>query len=166
MPACRWAASASSQTAFEFSAGRKRCQIGNAGKDGVTVLQAGNNLNLGTVTTASSNSLSWDANNYRKDSTTTEVGSQVQATGSIVLKAGADINARAVDVQAGTSLSGIAGNNLNVVAGVNAVTVDEGHQRTESGFMHDELITTRDTLDRSSALGSSLGRHFGEPDCR
>ncbi|MDQ2990267.1 MAG: hypothetical protein M3R60_14305 [Pseudomonadota bacterium] len=31
-------------------------QIGNAGKDGATLLQAGNNLNLGTVTTASCNS--------------------------------------------------------------------------------------------------------------
>jgi filamentous hemagglutinin len=83
-------------------------QIGNAGKDGVTLLQAGNNLNLGTVTTASNNSLNWNANNYRKDSALTEVGSQVQASDVIVLKAGADINARAANVQAGSSLAAIA----------------------------------------------------------
>jgi filamentous hemagglutinin len=97
-------------------------QIGNAGKDGVTLLQAGNNLNLGSVTTASSNALNWDSNNYRNDSTTSEVGSQVQASGAIVLKAGVDINARAADVQAGTSLGAIAGNNINVVAGARNVT--------------------------------------------
>lgn len=132
-------------------------QIGNAGKDAVTVLQASNNLNLGTVTTASSNSLNWGANNYRKDSSTTEVGSQVQASGAILLKAGADINTRVADVQAGSSLNAVAGHNINVVAGVNAANVDEGHQRTEKSFLHSEIITTRDTLDRSSALGSNLG---------
>lgn len=132
-------------------------QIGNAGKDSVTLLQAGNNLNLGTVTTASNNSLNWDANNYRKDSASTEVGSQVHASGAIVLKTDADINARAANVQTGTSVAAIAGNNINVVAGVNAVTVDEGHQHTAKSFLHKELITTRDTLDRTSALASNLG---------
>ncbi|MET3135488.1 adhesin HecA-like repeat protein, partial [Oxalobacteraceae bacterium GrIS 1.11] len=42
-------------------------QIGNAGKDGATVLNAGRNVELGTVTTASADNIKWDANNYRKD---------------------------------------------------------------------------------------------------
>lgn len=53
--------------------------IGNAGRDGkggTTFVGAGANLNLGTPTTAFSNSIRWDANNYRQDSASTEVGSQ------------------------------------------------------------------------------------------
>jgi filamentous hemagglutinin len=132
-------------------------KIGNAGKDGATTVTAGHSLNLTTVGTASSNSINWDAKNYRKDSTTTEVGSQIQASGAILLKAGVDINARAADVQAGTSLTAAAGNDINLVSGVSTFKVDEGHQTTKKGFLSRKTITTRDTLDRSSALGTSLG---------
>jgi filamentous hemagglutinin len=132
-------------------------QVGNAAKDGGTVISAGRDLNFGTVTTSSSNTLVWDANSRRSDSANADVGSQVQAAGAITLKAGADINARAANVQAGAALVATAGNNINLVAGVNAATLDEAHQHDEKTFLHRETITTRDTLDRTSALGTSLG---------
>jgi large exoprotein involved in heme utilization and adhesion len=132
-------------------------QVGNAAKDGGTVISAGRDVNFGTVTTSSSNTLVWDVNNRRSDSANADVGSQVQAAGAITLKAGADINARAANVQAGAALVAIAGNNINLVAGVNAATLDEAHQHDEKTFLHRETITTRDTLDRTSALGTCLG---------
>jgi filamentous hemagglutinin len=132
-------------------------QIANAGQDGATVVTAGRNLNLSTVGTASSNSISWDPKNYRKDSTSAEFGSQIQASGAIMLNAGIDMNARAADVQAGKSLSVVAGNDINLVSGVTTAKIDEGYQSTHTGFLNSKTITTRNTLDRSSALGTSLG---------
>ena len=52
-------------------------QIGNAGKDGATVISAGRNIELGTLTETTSSIAMKNANNYRKETTTTEVGSQV-----------------------------------------------------------------------------------------
>jgi filamentous hemagglutinin len=132
-------------------------QIANAGQDGATVVTAGRNLNLSTVGTASSNSISWDPKNYRKDSTSAEVGSQIHASGAIMLNAGVDMNARAADVHAGKSLSVVAGNDINLVSGVTTAKIDEGYQSTHTGFLNSKTITTRSTLDRSSALGTSLG---------
>lgn len=74
---------------LEVSAGRDLSLlagvIGNAGNDGQTMVSAGRDIKLGTLTTASSNNLSWDPKNYRKDSSSSEVGSQIQGSGSIVL---------------------------------------------------------------------------------
>ncbi|WP_061301684.1 hemagglutinin repeat-containing protein, partial [Janthinobacterium agaricidamnosum] len=131
--------------------------IGNAGQDGNTIVSAGRDINLGTLTTASANSLHWDANNYRKDSTSTDVGSQIQASGNIALQAGNDLNARAADVQAGQALVASAGHDVNLTAGINQTSLDEGHQHTEKGFLHSETITSRDTLERSMASGSAFG---------
>jgi filamentous hemagglutinin len=132
-------------------------RIDNAGKDGNTVLNAGRTINLDTVTTASGNALTWDANNYRKDSSTLELGSAIKGAGAVTLNAGADINLRAASVDAGNTLTAIAGNNLNILAGIETVKVDEGHQHTEKSFLHRETITTRTTLDDTNAIGSVLG---------
>ncbi|MGZ5198716.1 MAG: two-partner secretion domain-containing protein [Telluria sp.] len=132
-------------------------QISNAGKDGKTLLNAGRDLNLGTVTTASSNSIVWDPTRYRKDSSSTELGTVVQAAGAITFNAGNDINLRAVNVDSGGALAAIAGNNLNMLAGVATTAFDEAAKTTKSGFLHHETITTHNTLDATSAIGSVLG---------
>ncbi|MET3131331.1 hypothetical protein AAKU55_001593 [Oxalobacteraceae bacterium GrIS 1.11] len=86
-----------------------------------------------------------------------EVGSQIQAVGDIALKAGGDINIRAANVQAGGALMAQAGNDIHIVAGATTATMDEGHQCTDKGFLHSELVTTRATLASAGAVGSSLG---------
>jgi filamentous hemagglutinin len=60
-------------------------------------------------------------------------------------------------VQAGAALAAVAGNNVNLVAGVSTATLDEAQQHDEKTFLHRETITTRDTLDRTSAVGTSFG---------
>ncbi|MCL6484522.1 MAG: hemagglutinin repeat-containing protein [Janthinobacterium lividum] len=131
--------------------------IGNAGKDGQSIVTAGRDINLGTLTTASSNNLSWDAKNYRKDSSSSEIGSQIQGSGSIVLQAGNDLLARAADVQAGAGLAVTAGHDIVLSAGANQVTVDEGHEQTSRGFLNKKTITTRDMLDLGTSAGSTFG---------
>jgi filamentous hemagglutinin len=130
--------------------------IGNAGKDGQTMVSARRDIKLGTLTTASSNNLSWDPKNYRKDSSSSEVGSQIQGSGSIVLQAGNDLIARAAEVQAGAGMAVKAGHDIVLSAGANQATVDEGHQQTSKGFLSSKIITTRDTVQTSTALGTSL----------
>jgi filamentous hemagglutinin len=77
--------------------------------------------------------------------------------GAITFKAGSDINLRAASVDAGKDLTAIAGSNLNILAGVDTSQFDRTSQTTKSGFLHHETITTRNTLDATSAIGSVLG---------
>jgi filamentous hemagglutinin len=132
-------------------------KIDNAGKDGNTLLNAGRNVNLATVTTASSNAVRWDLVRYRNESSSTEVGTVIQGAGAITFKAGTDINLRAASVDAGKDLTAIAGNNLNILAGVSTSKFDQTSQTSKSGFLHHETITTRNTFDGTSAVGSVLG---------
>jgi filamentous hemagglutinin len=52
-------------------------QVVNSGSESQTVLNAGRDLNLTTVTTSASDNLTWDKNNWLKQSTTQQVGSEV-----------------------------------------------------------------------------------------
>jgi filamentous hemagglutinin len=124
---------------------------------GSTTIVAGNNLNLGTVTTASSNSVAWDGKNYRKESSSTDNGTVIQTQGDITLQAGNDLNAKAANVTSNQgALLATAGNNVNLTAGEANVTVDEAHQHKSSGFLSTKTITTRDTLDQTAAQGTTL----------
>ncbi|NMM07118.1 filamentous hemagglutinin N-terminal domain-containing protein [Polaromonas sp.] len=131
--------------------------ISNAGEGGATVLAAGRNLNLATVTTQEANMLVWDAQNRLSYSHSNEVGSQVNAQGSVLLQAGADINARAANVQAGNALTAVAGNNINITAGRNTSTLDEAHQFKSRGFLSSTTTTTLNQFNRVESAGSSFG---------
>jgi filamentous hemagglutinin len=130
-------------------------QISNVGS-GPTQLAAGHNLNLNTVTTANSQSLNWDANNRLSQSASQDVGSQVQAAGLLSLRAGRDINAKAATVSAGQVLNVSAGNSVNITAGQTSQSLDEAHQHTSKGFLSSKTVTTRDQLQSTTAIGSSL----------
>lgn len=131
--------------------------ISNSGVGGNTVIAAGRDLNLGTVTESSSNTIRWDANNYRSDSRSMEVGSSIQAAGNIQLSAGNDLSARAAQVSSSQgTLSASAGNSINITAGQSSQSLDEGHQHTSKGFLSKKTTTTRDTMDRVDAVGSAF----------
>jgi len=63
------------------------------------------------VTETSTQSLSWDANNYRKEALSSEVGCSITASGDVRVMAGNEINAlglnatRALPATSGASLS-------------------------------------------------------------
>ena len=129
--------------------------ISNSGQGGNTEIAARRDLNLGTVTEASNNAIRWDANNFRNDSQSAEVGSQIQATGNIQLSAGNDLSARAAQVSSTQgALTASAGNSINITAGESSQSVDEGHQRTSKGFLSKKTVTTRETMERTDAVGS------------
>jgi filamentous hemagglutinin len=129
--------------------------VGNAGT-GPTVLAAGNNLNLSTVTTSSSQNIVWDANNRLSQSQSQDVGSQISAAGNLTLSAGQDVNAKAASVNAGQALSVNAGNNINITAGQATQSLDEAHQHTNNGFLSSSTTTTRNQLQSTTAVASTF----------
>ncbi len=133
-------------------------QIGNAGAGGQTLIAAGNNLNLGTVTESSSQNIVWDDKNYRKDASQTETGTLIQTQGDIQLLAGKDLTAKAASVTSQNgSLQAVAGNDIVLTAGKNRYSLDEAHQATgTSSAFSSKTITTRDTLDQTTSQGSTF----------
>src|SRR5438105_4810017 len=133
-------------------------QVVNTGEGGSTTIAAGNNLNLGTLSEASRQSIVWNSNNYRYDTSRTEVGTAIQASGDIRLAAGNDLNARAASVrseQGGATAT--AERNISLTAGESTRTVDEAHQvKGGNGAFSSKTITTRDTLSETQALGSTI----------
>ena len=133
-------------------------QIINASANGLTALSAERNLNLATVEVSHSQSLQWDDNNWRKDSTRQEVGTDIQTRGDLVLSAGNDINARGAQVNStqGAVLA-IAGNDINLTAADRVREVDEAHQhKGRSTAYASTTTTTRDTLTEKTALSTTL----------
>lgn len=125
---------------------------------GDTSLTANNNVNLGTVTQSSSNRIVWNGNNNRSDSSKVDIGTNVQTQGNLTLAAGNDLNAKAANVTSNQGgLLATAGNNVNLTAGEANVQVDEAHQhKGRSSAFSSKTITTRDTLDQTTAQATTL----------
>lgn len=134
-------------------------QVQNQGNNGTTSLSAGNDINLGTVSTGASSQADWNHGNSLTIAQSKDVGSQVSG-GSMSLQAGNDINARAANVAA-TSASGSlavqAQGNINVVAGQETVHYDSSNATSSGGgFFGGSETTTRTTRDQTTAIASTL----------
>ncbi len=130
--------------------------VSNTGS-GETTLSAANNVSLSSVTTKSSDRDVWDTDNYRKSSSSQEVGSQVAGGGKVNLNAGNDTNVRASTVQAKESLSANAGGSVNVIAGQSSSSLDEAHKFSSSDFLSSSTLVTRETNNSTTAQASNLG---------
>ncbi len=129
----------------------------NQGENGQTLLAAGRDINLDTVTETTSNQTVWDRNNWRKDSSSTDIGTRLHTEGALQLSAGNDINLKAVTVTSQASdISITAGRNIAITAGERRVTSDEAHRHKESGTFSSTTRTSRDTIDQRSAEASTI----------
>ncbi|WP_281661652.1 two-partner secretion domain-containing protein, partial [Microvirgula aerodenitrificans] len=133
-------------------------QIDNRSDKGLTVVDAGRDLNLGTVATSRRQSLDWGSGNWRKDGSDEEVGSTLQVAGDIRLSASRDLNARAATVTSSDgAVAAVAGRDVNLTAGSARNFVDEAHRHTGSnGMLSKKTITTRDSVDETVALGTTF----------
>jgi filamentous hemagglutinin len=153
---------ANSGAALIATAGRdvnmKAGQVINSGTGGNTSIAAGRDLNLGTVTESNAQSISWSANNDRKESASRDFGSMIAATGDVSLLAGRDVNAKAAEVVSELgAISAAAGNDINLGAGKSSVSVDEHHQSEgSSGWFSNKTTKTRDQVEQTEALGSTF----------
>jgi filamentous hemagglutinin len=129
--------------------------VSNAGS-GTTNLSAGNNFKLSSVTTASSDLDMWNAQNYRKSSSSTDVGSTVQGGGNVHLQAGQTLSATAANVQAAGALR-VQAQDVRIEAGKTTIDFDEAHKVSGGGFFGGATLVTRDTNSSSTTVGSSFG---------
>ncbi|WP_343651044.1 hemagglutinin repeat-containing protein [Herbaspirillum sp.] len=123
-----------------------------------TTLVAGNNVNLGTVAEKSTQSLTWDANNYRKEALSSEVGSSITTSGDVRVIAGNDLNARGANLSSGKGAISLAAvNNINISTASSIQQIDEGRQtRRRSGMFSKKTVTTRYLVDQSQEAGSTI----------
>ncbi len=127
---------------------------------GTTVLAAGHNLNVDTVTERSSHSLVWDAHNYRHDASQTEVGSTIQTQGNVQLQAGNNVTTKGASISSEQgALTVIAAKDITLGTAQSSISVDEAHRQTSSGWFSSTTTTTRDTVEQTTQAASTLSAH-------
>ncbi|POU42131.1 filamentous hemagglutinin [Pantoea sp. PSNIH3] len=132
-------------------------QVVNSGSLSQTVLNAGRDLNLNAVATAVSDNLTWDKDNWLKQSATQHVGSEIAGTGSVLLVAGRDVSAQAAMVSAGGSLGVGAGRDITLTAATDSSNFASHHKSTGgNGAFSKTTITTHDVVNRETAQGSAF----------
>lgn len=132
-------------------------QVIASGENGKAQLVAGRDLNLNTVTTASGDSLVWDADNTLKQSHVDHNASTVRGAGGVALAADNDINVRGSQVTSDGALTAAAKRNVNIEGVLNDSQLDERHKVVGgNGFMSKTTTKTRDTVDRQTVQGSEL----------
>jgi large exoprotein involved in heme utilization and adhesion len=131
-------------------------QVNNAGS-GVTQLQAGNDFTLATVNVENSHDITWNANNYHRQSSSAEVGTQISGGGAVNLVAQDDVSMRAAQVEAAGRLS-IKSETGNVVieAGERRESLDTSRQTIRRGTLSKTTTTTRTQMSSTQAQRSTI----------
>ena len=132
--------------------------ISNRAPNGLTHLQAGGNIELGSIWTQSSTRHSWDARNYLHTAQEAELGSRIVGAGDINLIAGQNLHLRAaeVDAQAGhTHLQ--AGRDITLESGHSSRQIDQGYHRQKSSFWGSSVNTSASSRYGEQALASQVG---------
>ncbi|UIL51050.1 hemagglutinin repeat-containing protein [Pantoea agglomerans] len=130
--------------------------IGNAGENGTTRIQAGNDLTLSTVSTQHSENESWGSDNYRRLTQQSDTGTRITTGGALQLSAGQDIRATAADVTAGGALSVSAGRDIVLSAGNSRTDLTEHSRQSSKGLLSGSSLETHDELHDRQALSTTL----------
>ncbi|MDV3468485.1 hemagglutinin repeat-containing protein [Stenotrophomonas sp. C3(2023)] len=135
-------------------------QIINSGTDGQTLLAAGRDLSLGTVTEARQENNVRNNENYLRQGYTREVGTLIDAAGAVQLQAGNDVALRAAQVHSSDgAISVVAENDVDISSGQMQTNWDEGRKHTHRGMLKSTTTTTRDSLEQTQAIASTLSGH-------
>ncbi|THF54892.1 two-partner secretion domain-containing protein, partial [Pseudothauera rhizosphaerae] len=131
--------------------------IHNAGADGQTLVTAGRDLNLSTVTEADHIRSVRNSRNYVAHGGTREVGTQIEAAGDLTLAAGNNLTARAATVssEAG-ALTAAAGNDLTLEAGRETYAFESARRTKKSGTFSSSTKTERLEYEADTSVGSSF----------
>lgn len=131
--------------------------IVNSGQNGITQINAGDNINLGTVKIAEQNSSIRNAKNFVKHGGTQEIGSVIETTGDITFNAGNDFNVKAATVNSDSGAINVnAANDINIVAGREISNFDTARKVKKSGTFSSKIKSQRDTFNANTSLGSNF----------
>lgn len=131
-------------------------QVRNQGA-GVTQFKADGGINLGTVKTEQSQNINWSDVNYLRQSSSTEVGTQISGGGAVNLVAQDDVRMRAAQVEA-AGRSSIKSETGNVVidAGERQESLDTSRQTIRRGTLSKTTTTTRTQMSSAQAQRSTI----------
>lgn len=146
------------QAIVQINAGRDiTLQAANLKSQGDVELNAGQDVHLNTLITEQQQSLRWNADHYTSEYSSREVGSTLEATNNLTVKADRDIAARGgrLATQTGT-LKLEAGQNIELQSAKQVQKLNAGSKMTSRGFASKRTLTTRDNLHYSDAQGTQL----------
>ncbi|WP_028319365.1 hemagglutinin repeat-containing protein, partial [Desulfobulbus elongatus] len=124
---------------------------------GATTLHAGRDLQLATVREAANATVVWDADNFHREASHTDLGTVVQTRGDLYMHAGNDLTLKAATVTSDQgAVVAMAGRDVTLSAGEGYVYADDAHKVTKSSMFSSTTTITRDTLEQTSALGTTL----------
>ena len=130
----------------------------NIESEGNATVTAERDINLGTVETNADNQVTWDRDNYSREFSSAEVGTNLQTEGDLTLQAGRDLDAVAANVNsADGTLRMTAQEDVTIAAGENVTGLDEASKHKSKGFLSSRTITTKTDIEIKNAQGSSFG---------
>jgi filamentous hemagglutinin family protein len=130
-------------------------EIRNEGS-GPTVLVAGRDLLLPTVSTGGTDDIHWSADHRQRTERREDIGTDIEANGDVTMLAGRDLLGRAVNIQAQGDIDARAAGALLLQAGERSLSVDEHHRVRHGDSFNRKTITEDLTLRESNAIPSEL----------
>ncbi|REG14319.1 two-partner secretion domain-containing protein, partial [Roseateles depolymerans] len=131
-------------------------QTGSTDTTGGVFVQAGRDLKLSTVQTASSDRATFDANNHLQQGRTQQVGTSLEAKGTVLLSAGQDLTAQGASVNSAGAVQLNAARDVQLVAAQSTESLDEASKHTVKGFLKSTTTTSKTQLERTTATGSTI----------
>jgi len=131
----------------------KAAAVDSAGEAEIT---SGRDLLFQTAETNSDNQVTWDSDNYERESQTAEIGSTVNSHGDLTLQAGGDINARAATVTSDKNLTATADGDITLTAGNSTESIDQASKYSSTSGFSKRTVTTREQSEQTTVQGSQL----------
>jgi hypothetical protein len=133
-------------------------QVSNTGT-GATTIAAQRDVNLGSVSTASALNSVLSGQNYTRTQESSDVGTSVQAAGSLSITAGNDITAKAASLNAGQDATLSAANDILLQAGQSTTALDS---RTHSSKSNGFTSKSSDTHIQASSASAQVSTITGQ----
>ncbi|NIM42023.1 MAG: hypothetical protein GTN84_12435, partial [Hydrogenophaga sp.] len=124
---------------------------------GPSVLVAGRDLLLPTVSTGATDDIHWSADHRQRSERREDKGTTIQAHGDLTMLAGRHLLGRAVDIDAQGDVDARAAAALLLEAGERRLSVDEHHRVRHGDSFKRKTVTEDLTLRQSQAIPSELG---------
>ncbi|HSX93407.1 MAG TPA: DUF637 domain-containing protein, partial [Hydrogenophaga sp.] len=123
---------------------------------GPSVLVAGRDLLLPTVSTGGTDDIHWSADHRQRTERREDIGTTIQANGDVTMLAGRHLLGRAVDIDAQGDVDARAAGALLLEAGERRLSVDEHHRVRHGDSFNRKTVTEDLTLRESQAIPSEL----------
>ncbi|ANH68317.1 hemagglutinin repeat-containing protein [Mitsuaria sp. 7] len=126
------------------------------GADGGILVDAGRDLKLGAVKTASSDRATFDANNHLYQGSSQDVRTSIQSKGPVLLNAGQDLVAKGAAVSSDGAVQLTAGRDIQLLAAQATESLDEASKHTVKGFLKSTTTSSQTQIERTMALGTTI----------